>query len=247
MADNFFDALPEYLELIMAYLPVLFTIAFPIAVYIAYRKIKNEISKAKETASLLGLSYVNVADEMTERKKNDSFLLGLISKVVPWAMEGKFNGIHVRVEQIVKSKQQRYIPNSGSTSVSNPARTFYSSGTSYTAYFKTPLPFDVVIRQNVSMSFGFGFMQKNAKDTIGTGDERLDQMLFVSGSDKNSVRKWLDSDKRKDALKKICQELPSVNVTSDGLHLHELQRKPDYVRLQKNLTLLSKVTPKLGS
>jgi len=245
MVDSFFDALPEYLELLMGYAPVLIIIAIPIAVFIAYRKTQNETNKAKETAGLLGLSYINVAEEMKDSKPADSFLLGLLSGWSTWAMEGTYNGVAVRVELIVKGKQQRYIPNSDSVSVSNPTRTSYSKGTTYAASFEKPLPFDVVIRQNVRMNMPFSFPQSRADDSIGTGDEDLDQMLFVSGSDKNSIHEWLNSAQRKDALKKIYQALPSVNVNSDGLRFHDRHSKADYERLQNNLRSLSEAVLRL--
>jgi len=105
MVDSFFDALPEYIELLMGYVPVLIIIAIPIAVLIAYRKTQNETDRAKNTAGLLGLSYINVAEEMKDSKPKDSFLLGLLSGWSTWAMEGTYNNVQVRVEQIVKAKQ----------------------------------------------------------------------------------------------------------------------------------------------
>jgi hypothetical protein len=245
MVDSFFDALPEYLELIMGFAPYLLMVAIPIAVFIAYRKTQNETKKAKETANLLGLSYINVAEEMKDSKPQDSFLLGLLSSWSTWAMEGTYNGVPVRAEQIVKAKQQRYNPNSSSVSVSNPTRTSYSKGTKYTASFKKPLPFDVVIRQHVRMNMPFGFPQPRADDSIGTGDEELDKLVFVSGSDKNSIHEWLNASQRKDALKNLYQALPSVNVNNDGLHFHDLHSKADYERLQNNLRALSEAALRL--
>ena len=213
MVDSFFGALPEYIELLMGYGSVLFVIALPIAVFIAYRKTQNETNKAKETAGRLGLNYINVADEMKDSKPKDSFLLGLLSGWSTWAMEGKYNNVPIRVELIVKAKQQRYIAQSDSVSVSNPTRTSYSKGTAYVASFKEPLPFDVGIRQNAPIpslvsTLRSGIPQAHAADTIGTGDEELDQMLTVSGSDKNEIQEWLNSDQRKDALKILYQALP---------------------------------------
>jgi len=225
--------------------PVLVIIAIPIAVFIAYRKTQNETKKAKETAGLLGLSYINVAEEMKDSKPQDSFLLGLLSGWSTWAMEGRYNGVAVRVDLVVKGKQQRYIASSDRVSVSNPSRTSYSRGTTYTAFFEKPLPFDVGIRQHVRMQMPFGFPQARSEDTIGTGDEELDKLVFVSGSDKNRIQEWLNSDQRIDALKQLYGALPSVNVNCDGLHFHDLYSKADYDRLQNNLRLLSEAILKL--
>jgi len=245
MVDSFFDALPEYLELLMGFAPFLLMVAIPIAVFIAYRKTQNETNKAKETAGLLGLSYINVAEEMKNTKPADSFLLGLLSSWFTWAMEGTYNGVAVRVELIAKGKQQPYIANSDRVSVSNPTRTSHPRGTTYTASFEKPLPFDVGIRQHVHVRMPFGFPQARADDSIGTGDEDLDQMLFVSGSDKNSIHKWLNSSQRKDVLKNLYQALPSVNVNSDGLRFHDRHSKADYERLQNNLRSLSEAALRL--
>lgn len=243
MIDSFFDALPEYIELLMGYVPVLILIAVPIAVFIAYQKTQNETNKAKESAGLLGLRYINVAEEMKKSKKEDSLILGLLSRWSTWAMEGVYNNISVRVELIVKAKQQRYIPNSDRVAVSNPTKTSYSRGTAYVAFFEKPLPFDVVIRENIRMPFGFP--QAHAVDKTETGDEELDQILVVSGSDKNKIQEWLNSDQRKNTLKKIFQALPSVNINSDGLRLHDLHKKADYDRIRNTLTLLSEAIQKL--
>ncbi|MFC1798774.1 hypothetical protein ACFLZL_03105 [Thermodesulfobacteriota bacterium] len=250
MVDSFFDALPEHIELIMGYGSALFIIAVPIAVFVAYRKTQNETNKAKEAAGRLGLNYINVAEEMKNSKPKDSFLLGLLSGWSTWAMEGKYNNVPVRVELIVKGKQQRYIAQSDRVSVSNPTRTSYSRGTVYIASFQKPLPFDVGIRQNVPTpslvgALRSGIQQTHAADTIGTGDEELDQMLSVSGSDKDRIQEWLSSDQRKDALKKIYQALPSINVNNDGLRLHDQHSKVDYYHLQNNLKLLSEAILKL--
>jgi hypothetical protein len=250
MVDSFFSALPEYIELLMGYAPVLLMIAIPVAVLIAYRKTQNETNKAKETAGRLGLNYINVAEEMKDSKPKDSFLLGLLSSWSTWAMEGKYNSVPVQVELIVKAKQQRYIAQSDRVSVSNPTRTSYSKGTAYVASFEKPLPFDVGIRQNAPIpslvsTLRSGIPQARAEDTIGTGDEELDQMLTVSGSDKNEIREWLNSDQRKDALKILYQALPSINVNSDGLRLRDQHIKADYYHLQNNLKLLSEAILKL--
>ncbi len=53
MVDSFFDALPEYIELIMNYAPALCMVVVPLAVFIAYRKTKRETSQAQKTARLL--------------------------------------------------------------------------------------------------------------------------------------------------------------------------------------------------
>ncbi len=241
--DTFFDSLPEYIELVMGNLSVLIVIAIPIAVFIAYQKTKNETEQAKKTAALLGLNYVNVADEMKDSKPQDSFLLGLLSRWSTWAMEGTYNSVPVRVEEIVKSKQQRYIERSDMVSVSNPTRTTYSKGTKYDASFEGLLPFDIIIRQNISMSFGL-IKGQNA-DSIVMSDEELDKIMFVSGSDENKIKEWLNSEQRKDVLKKLYKALPSVNMNKDGLHLHERHSKADYERINNNLTLLTEAVQKL--
>ena len=250
MIDSFFDALPEYIELLMGYGSVLLIIAVPIAVFIAYRKTQNETNRAKEAAGRLGLIYINVAEEMKDSKPKDSFLLGLLSGWSTWAMEGKYNNVPVRVELIVKGKQERYIAPSDRVSISNPTRTSYSKGTKYAAFFEKPLPFEVGIRQNVPApslvgALRSGIPQTHATDTIGTGDEELDQILSVSGSDKGRIQEWLNSDQRKDTLKKIYQALPSININSDGLLLHDQHSKVDYYHLQNNLKLLSEAILKL--
>lgn len=243
MVDSFFNALPDYLELLMGYVPMFMTIAVPLAVFIAYRKTQNETDKAKKTADRLGLSYINVFEKTKNSQKKNSFLLGFLSGWSTWAMQGTFNSIPVQVELIVKGKQQRYIPRSDLASVSNPTTTSYSRGTSYVASFQNPLPFDIIIRQNINMSSSFS--QAHPTDKIEINDERLNQMLFVSGKDKNKIQEWLNSNQRKDALKKLYQTLPSVNLNSNGLCLYDLHNKADYSHLQNNLSLLSEAILKL--
>jgi len=245
MIDSFFDALPEYIALLMRYASAFLVIAIPVAVFIAYRKTKNETAKAKETAGLLGLTYINVAEEMKKSKPENSFLLGLLSSWSPWAMEGTYNTVPVRVELIVKANQHRYIPPSDRVSVSNPTRTSYSKGTAYAVSFEKPLPFHFSIRENVPVPSLVGMLrsglsQSHADDTIGTGDEELDQLLLVSGKDKSSIQEWLNAHQRKDTLKKLYQALPSININSEGLRYHDKHSKADYDRLQGNLELLSK-------
>ena len=250
MVDSFFDALPQYIELLMRFVPVLIIIAIPIAVFIAYRKAQNETDKAKNTAGLLGLSYINVAEEMKNTKPQDSFLLGLLSGWSTWAMEGTYNNVPVRVELVVKAKQHRYIEQSDRVSVSNPTKTSYSKGTKYVASFEKPLPFDVGIHQKIRIPSLVGTLraaipQTPETDTIGTGDEELDKIVSVSGSDKNKIQEWLNSGQRTDALKRIYQALPLINVDSDGLRFHDQYTKADYDRIHNNLDLLSETILKL--
>ena len=138
MVDAFFDKLPDYIQSVMGYASPLIVIAVIIALVLAYRKTRHETAKAQESAALLGLRYCNVADEMKKDHREASFLLGLLSNWSPWAMEGKYAGIPVRVELIVKSRQQRVIECSDRASLSNPARTSYSRGTEYTVPFAPP-------------------------------------------------------------------------------------------------------------
>lgn len=243
MVDSFFDSLPQYLELLMKYLPIVITIAIPVAIFIAYQKTQYETNKAKETAGMLGLNYINVAEEMKQNKKEDSVLLDFLSGWSTWAMEGTYNAVPVRVELIVKSKQQSYIPNSDSVSVSNPTRTSYSRGTAYVAYFAKPLPFDVSIWQNIKLPAGFPPIQST--DKIETGDKELDQMLFIKGNDKNNIQEWLNANGRKQALKEIFQALPSITINNDGLRMRDVSKKAEYNHLKNNLTLLSKAVLRL--
>ena len=214
MVDSFFNALPEYLDLIMRFAPVLIMVAIPVAIFIARRKTQNETKKAKETAGMLGLRYINVAEEMKESKPDDSFLLGLLSGWSPWAMEGTYNNMPIRVEQIVKVKQNRYIPQSNRVSVSNPTTTSYSRGTKYVASFNRPLPFHVDIYRKIKMPFGFP--QLHEADAIETGDPELDQMLAISGDEKGKIQEWLQSVQLKDALKRLFQLNPSVCINREG-------------------------------
>lgn len=242
MVDSFFGALPEYIELLMGYVSAFIAIAIPVAVLIAYRKTQNETEKAKKTAGLLGLRYINVAEEMKKNKPKDSFLLGLISGWSTWAMGGTYNNVLVRVELIVKGKQQRYIDQR--VNISNPTKTYYSKGTAYIASFKNPLPFDIRIRPNVSIPpmvsmLRSGISQSPVIDTIETGEEELDKMLLISESDKKKIQEWLNSGQRKGALKKIYRALPSISVNSEGLRLQERYSKVDFNRIQNNLKLMS--------
>ncbi len=183
--DSFFDALPEYLELIIGYAPTLFMVVVPLAVFMAYRKTKRETSLAQKTARLLGLKYINVAEEMKAGKPGDSTIFGLLSGWSPWAMEGSYKKVPVRVELTVKSKQQRYIANSDQASVSNPTRASYSRGTIYTLSFEKPLPFDVGIHQKPEMPFGISKMLSS--NSFETGDAELDGKLSISGSDPDAI------------------------------------------------------------
>jgi hypothetical protein len=112
------------------------------------------------------------------------------------------------------------------------------------------LPFDVGIQKNVSVpslvdTLRSGIPQARAADTIGTGDEKLDKMLSVSGSDRNKILEWLNPGKRKGALKNLFQALPAINVNSNGLSLHDPHTRADYDRLQNNLNLLSEAIRRL--
>lgn len=237
------NALPEYLELVMRFIPVLIMIAIPVALFIARKRIKNETEKAKNTAGMLGLRYINVAEEMKQSKPNDSFLLGLFSGWSPWAMEGTHNGVPVRVELTVKAKQNRYIPYHDRVSVSNPTRTSYSRGTTYVASFEKSLPFDISIHKKVNMPFGL--QQFRAVEAIETGDEELDNALEISGEDKSKIENWLKSVKIKDALKNVYESIPSVSINSDGLFLYDRYSKADYHHLKNNLRLLSEAVVKI--
>ncbi len=245
MVDSFFDSLPEYLELIMGYAPTLFMIIIPVAVFIAYRKTKNEIKKAKESAARLGLKYINVADEMKAEKPNDAFLLGLLSKWSTWAMEGTYNRASVRVEQIVKAKQNRRIAREGDLGMSNPSSTSYRRGATYNVAFVKPLPFDINIRKNIKMEFAF--IKGHEIDSIESGDDELDKMAVISGNDTDKIKEWICSDRIKDALKNLYGSLPFVNINSDGLHYDELNGKPDYENVKNKLDILSGAAQKLGA
>lgn len=243
MADAFFDALPEYLELLIGYAPALFMVIVPAAVFIAWQKTKNETRKARESAAILGLSYSNVADEMKGEKPGDAFLLGLLSKWSAWAMEGTYNSVAVRVEQIVKSRQNRRIARAGDLGQSNPASTSYSRGITYDAAFARPLPFDVRVQRNSTMEFPF--LKGPAREAIMSGDAELDHLAVVSGNDMEAVRQWLQSEHIQEGLKDVYRLLPAVTVSSDGLHYYELQGGPDYENIKKNLAILSGAARKL--
>jgi len=243
MVDSFFNALPDYLEMGMRFLPILIMIAVPIAFLIARKKTKNETEKAKKTAGLLGLRYINVAEEMKEDHPKDSLLLNLLSGWSPWAMEGTFNSVPVRVELIVKGRQNRYIPRSDRVSVSNPTTTSYSRGTKYTVSFDKPLPFQIDIHRKISMPFGLE--RANAPDAVETGDEELDQVLEVFGEDKSGIEKWLKTTDMKYVLKQLYQLAPSINIHKDGLSLYDLYSKANYDHIHNNLRILSEAALKI--
>lgn len=245
MIDSFFDSLPEYLEVIIGYAPTIFIIVVPIAVFIAYRKTKNETEKAKESAARLGLRYINVADEMKAEKPNDALLLGLLSKWSTWAMEGTYNSVSVRVEQIVKGKQNRRLPREGDLGMSNPSSTSYRRGAVYNVDFVNPLPFDINIHENIKMEFAF--MKGHDIDSIPSGDDELDKAVVVTGKDADKIREWIGSDQIKEALKNLYKAIPSANVNTNGLHFDELNGKPDYENVKANLDILSSAAKKLGA
>ena len=174
---------------------------------------------------------------MKKNKPGDAGLLGPLKGFSSWAMKGVYNGVSVRVELTVKEKRQSYIPQSGSVSVSNPTRSSYSRGTTYTASFENRLPFDVSIGKNIDIPFGLGSAFK--KDMLTTGDADLDKMLFISGTDQEKILEWLNTDQRKDALKRMYQEIPSVNVDQQGCRLYDRSKRADYPHLQKNLSVLT--------
>jgi len=105
MVNSFFNALPEYLEFAMRFFPVLLAVAIPVALLIAYRKTQRETAQAQENTKLLGLQYINVAEEMKKNKPGGAGLLGLLKGFSSWAMEGVYNGVSVRVELTVKEKR----------------------------------------------------------------------------------------------------------------------------------------------
>lgn len=245
MIDSFFNSLPEYLDLIIGYAPTLFIIIVPIAVFVAYQKTKNETQAAKETAARLGLKYINVADEMKAEKPNDALLLGLLSKWSTWAMAGTYNSVPVRVEQIVKAKQNRRLPREGDLGMSNPSSTSYRRGAIYNVSFEKPLPFDLKIHQNIKMDFAF--MKGHDADAITSGDTELDKAVVISGEDEEKIKGWIDSSQIREALKNLYNALPSVNVNTNGLHYDELNGKPDYESVKSNLDALSSAAKKLVS
>lgn len=243
MIDSFFDSLPQYIELLMGYIPLLILIAVPIALFRAYSKTQKETKTARDSARMLGLSYVNVAEEMKKDNQSDSFISGLLSSWSPWAMKGEFNGVTMIVELIVKGKQQRYIPHFDRVNVSNPVKTSYSRGVDYFAGFDTPLPFDIIIRKNIDSPLGS--FHNRGNDAIKTGDEEFDQLLFISSNKQQAVQEWLNVEQRRDALKELYAALPMVNINSDGLRFHDLNNKADYDHLKNNLTKLTKAVQKL--
>ncbi len=244
MVDTFFDSLPEYIELIMGYGPTLFIIIVPVAVFVAYQNVKNQAIKAQKSAGRLGLKYIKVADEMKDSKPNDAFLLGLLSKWSTWAMEGTYNSVSVRVEQIVKSKQTRRIARESDLGLSTPTSTSYDRGTTYDAAFAKPLPFDIRIHRNIKMEFAF--MKSAEIDSIKSGDAELDQMVVISGSDAAKIMEWLGSDQIKDRLRDLYKALPSLNIDKRGLHYYELKGKPDYENLKTKLEVLCGAVQNLG-
>ncbi len=237
MVDSFFDSLPEHLEMIMGYAPIIFMIMIPVAVFIAYQKTKNETKKAEESAVLLGLKYINVADEMKAEKPNDAFLLGLLSKWSTWAMAGTYNSVSVRVEQIVKGKQKRRSARAGDLGMSNPSSTSYRRGVTYNVAFLEPLPFDINIQRNIKMEFAF--IKGHESDSIVSGDDELDKMAVISGNETDKIKEWIRSDQIKDELKDLYRSLPFVNVSSDGFYYDELNGKPDYENVKNKLDILS--------
>ncbi len=243
--DAFFSALPEYIELFLEYAGIFITIAIPVAIWIAYRKTQNETGQAKKTADRLGLRHVNVAEEMKQTKPKDSLLLSLFSSWSPWAMEGVYNGVSVRVEQIVKSKQTRDNHASDRMNISNASKTTYSKYTAYVAYFDRPLSFDISIRPNIPVPSLVGMLraglpQSGTGDMPGTGDAELDQILQVWEGDRDRFREWLNSAGNKNALKKVYQALPEASIDSDRIRYNDNYTKADYGRIQKNLELLRK-------
>ncbi len=235
--DSFFNSLPEHLELIMGFIPTLFMTIVPIAVFVAYKKTKDETKKAQDSAGLLGLKYINVADEMKSEKPNDTFLLGLLSKWSTWAMEGTYNSASVRVEQIVKSKQNRRMSRAGDGGISNPSTTSYRRGVTYTVAFVKPLPFDIKVHSNAKVEFAF--IKGHEIDSIPSGDAELDKIAVISGNDTDEIKEWISSDRVKDGLKDLFTSIPLANVSSDGLYFDELNGRPDYENIKNKLDILS--------
>ncbi len=236
--DSFFDNLPEYIELLMGYASPVFLVAIIFAVFIAYRKTQNETKIAVKTSDLLGLSYINVAEEMKETNPKDSALLGLLSGFSTWAMKGTYNNVPVHVELTVKGQQRRYIAFSDRVNVSNPTKTSFSRGTEYTALFDNPLPFDINIQQNIQLPFNLS--GANTAETIETGDPDLDRLVSISGKDKAEIQKWLKTGRRRGVLKNLFQALPAAYMNSSGLFFRDNHSKADYDHLKNKLTLLSK-------
>ncbi|TNF98279.1 MAG: hypothetical protein EP297_08465 [Gammaproteobacteria bacterium] len=232
------DALPDHLTLIMEFVPLLITIAIPIALYVSYQKAQKEARNAQKLATLLNLNYVNVADEMKSRLKEKSIFLELFAKWSPWAIAGTYKGAKVRVELVVKAIQQRYLPTSTNIGGSNPSRSSYSKGILYSVDFDNPLPFTIGIREPINMPFGL------KADTLELGDQELEKMVSVSG-DSDKVLEWLNSGQRKHVLIKLYQTLPSVVVDSNGLQFRDENTKVDFDRINTNLSLLTHACTKL--
>lgn len=243
MVDSFFDSLPDRLNLIMGLVPTLITIAVPVAIILAYYRVKKETARARETAVRLSLGYINVAGEAMGGKKDGSFISKIFSGWSPWAMEGEFDGVKVRVELVTSAKRHRVIQSSTRLSESNPTRTSYATWTSYDAFFSEPLPFDVFIHRRIRM--GFGFPSPGGADAIATGDAELDGMMSISGSDSSRILEWLNSGQRKEALIKLFKASPSVSIDSNKILLQDLYKKADHSHIRSNLTLLADAAKRL--
>ena len=245
MIDSFFDSLPKFLEFAIRYASVLVVIIVPVAVFISYQKTRNDTKRAISAAEKLGLRYINVADKMQKDKKEESFLQNFLSAWSTWAMEGTYNDVKVQIELIVKSKQERYIPFSDRVSVSNPTRTTYSRSTAYIVSFKKPLPFDISIYQKIKMPFGLSHVQIQRPGEIKTGDEELDNMITISGSDESKIKEWLNLNMRNDTLKKLFKALPFVIIDNNGIRFRDSFSKADFDHIKNNLTILSETVLKL--
>ena len=243
MTDSFFGSLPGFLEIAVRYFSILAVIAIPVAVLISYQKTKNETNKAIAAAEKLGLRYINVANEMKKSEKKDSSLPGFFSAWSTWAMEGTYNNVSVQVELIVKSKQHRYIPFNDRVSVSNPTTTTYSRSTAYIASFIKPLPFNIAVHKKIKMPFGLQHVQKTGE--IITGDDELDSLITISGSNEKDVKEWLSSSYRKDALKNLYKKIPYAMIDNNEIRFRDPFSKADSDRIKNNLTFLCEAVKKL--
>lgn len=198
----------DFIEIL--FIPVFFLIPvsiFLIAFYFGIQRNKKDREKLAQIAKQLGLDF-SVSNEhklkdtgFHEIPKNSilSFIIdGLLSLSPNWIISGDIHNFSIRIYPVVRG--------------SGKSRVTY---TIIEMKFQNPLN----IGLNISSE---GFFEKIGikllgKQDIQIGDESIDKMVQIKGSDTNKVKDLLKSQSTKLSLKNLYGKYPDVIITDTNI------------------------------